>query len=86
MSQDEFFDNPAIDRMMQSIVSLSRELYVTRDRLAVMERLLETRGVVTRADLEAYVPSAEEAATIEAERNRFIASIFDPMIRSDATS
>lgn len=85
MSQDQFFDNPAIDRMMQCIVSLSRELYVTRDRLAVMERMLETRGVVTRQDLESYVPQPDEAARIEAERNRFISSIFDPMIRSDAS-
>lgn len=85
MAQNEFFDDPAIDRMLQTIVSLSRELYVTRDRLAVLERMLESKGIVTGQELEGIVLDLNETREIEEERNRFIASIFDPMItkRSD---
>ena len=37
-------------------MSLIGELSVTRDRLDALERLLDERGALTRADLENYAP------------------------------
>jgi hypothetical protein len=80
MAQNEFFEDPAIDRMFQTIVSLTRELYVTRDRVHVLERLLEAKGILRREELERFVPAADEASEIERERDRYIASVFNPLI------
>ena len=84
MAQNKFFDDPAIDRMLQTIVSLSRELYVTRDRMAVLERLLESKGVIKGQELEGFVPDSDEIHEIEMERTRYISAIFDPMIRDSS--
>lgn len=60
-----FFDDPAIDQMMTFLIELTTEVAVLRERLDTVERLLDGKGSVTRADIEAFRPSAE----VEAERN-----------------
>jgi hypothetical protein len=35
---------------------------VARERIDTLERLLEAKGVLTRAEIEAFVPSADQAA------------------------
>jgi len=60
-----FFDDPAIDQMMTFMLELTTEVAVLRERMDTVERLLEERGSVTRAAIEAYQPSA----AVEAERN-----------------
>ncbi len=60
----QFFDDPAIDQMMTFIIELATEVSVVYDRLDTVERLLETKGTITKADVEAYRPDD----TIEAER------------------
>lgn len=60
----QFFDDPAIDQMMTFMIELATEVSVVRERLDTIERLLETQGSVTRAAIEAFIPSA----TLEAER------------------
>jgi hypothetical protein len=60
----QFFDDPAIDQMMTFIIELSAEVSVVYDRLDTVERLLDAKGTVSRADIEAY--RANE--TVEAER------------------
>ncbi|MGF7149945.1 hypothetical protein FHS96_003602 [Sphingomonas zeicaulis] len=59
-----FFEDPAIDQVMTFFLELMTEVAVMRERLDTVERLLETRSSITRADIEAY--RADE--TVEAER------------------
>lgn len=49
-----FFDNPDIDQMMTFILELMTEFSVMRDRLDVVERLLDQHGVVTREAIESF--------------------------------
>jgi hypothetical protein len=60
----QFFDDPAIDQMMTFIIELSAEVSVVYDRLDTVERLLDAKGTVSRADIEAY----RAPETVEAER------------------
>lgn len=60
-----FFDDPSLDQMMTFIIELTTEVAVLRERLDTVERLLDSKGSVTRADIEAFRPSAD----VEAERN-----------------
>ena len=56
----EFFDDGSSDTLLAMNVALLTELMVTRERLDTLERLIEARGLVPRADIDAYEP--DEAA------------------------
>lgn len=51
-----FFEDPAIDRLLSLTMALVAEVSVLRERQDTLERLLEAKGQVTRADIEAYAP------------------------------
>lgn len=57
----QYFDDPALDRMLSMLMALVGEVSVVRERLDTVERLLESRGSITRADIEAYVPDRDAA-------------------------
>jgi len=59
-----FFEDPSIDQMMTFLLELTTEVAVLRERLDTVERLLDTKGSVTRAAIEAYQPDA----AVEQER------------------
>jgi hypothetical protein len=82
-----FFPDPYVDRVLGVVMELAAEVYVLRERVYTVERLLERAGAVTRADLDAYEPSAEERAQRLAERDALIARILAPMTaESDSPS
>ncbi|MES1943922.1 hypothetical protein PC39_07404 [Salinisphaera sp. PC39] len=51
-----FFENPESDKLLAIIMAVAGELSVVRDRLDTVERLLEQKGSLTRADIEDYEP------------------------------
>jgi hypothetical protein len=55
----EFFDEPAVDRLYSVVMALVAELSVVRERLDTVERVLDTKGSLTREDIESYMPDAE---------------------------
>jgi hypothetical protein len=79
MADLTFFDDPAVDRVLGIVMELAAEVYVLRERLRTVEQMLDERGAISRADLEAYRPSAEERAARLAERDAFIARIMAPV-------
>jgi hypothetical protein len=57
-----FFDDPAVERVLAITMAVAQELAVTRERLDTVERLLERGGKFSRADIDAYAPTPEEAS------------------------
>ncbi len=51
-----YFDDPQQDWMMSMLMALVGEVSVLRERLDTVERLLEARDALTRADIESYAP------------------------------
>lgn len=80
MAKDYFLDDPIVDKVMKVVMALAREAYVTRDRLALIEKKLDEQGVVYSADLENYNPTDAEQATINQRRDEFVNSILEPLI------
>ena len=78
----DFFDDPAIDQVMTFLLELMTETSALRDRVDTIERLLETQGSVTRADVEAY--RADDAA--EAERTAWRRGFIERVLRMHAPS
>lgn len=70
-----FFDDPAIDKCVAMIMGLAGEVSVLHDRLDTMERLIEARGGVKRADIEAFEVTAEVQKDREAWRDAFLENV-----------
>jgi hypothetical protein len=51
-----YFEDAATDRTLSIVMALVGEVSVLRERLDTVERLLETKGTISRADIEAYAP------------------------------
>jgi hypothetical protein len=70
------FDDPAIDTLLGIVLSLGSEVYVLRDRMRIIEKLLEAKGTISRADIEGYQSSPEEEEVIRKEADAFISRLF----------
>jgi hypothetical protein len=60
-TRPSFFPDPMSDRLLDMIMALTAELAVTRERLETVERLLESKSVLARAEVDAYDPPGEVA-------------------------
>ena len=56
-----FFADPDVERVLTITMAVATELAVLRQRLDTVERLLDKRGTVSRADIEAYAPDKDVA-------------------------
>jgi hypothetical protein len=52
----QYFEDPAIDRLMSITMALVGEVSVMRERMDTIERLLDAKGTISRAEIEAYTP------------------------------
>jgi hypothetical protein len=44
------FNDPAIDTLLSLVLSLGSEVYVLRDRMRLIEKLLESKGAISRSE------------------------------------
>lgn len=61
-----FFDDPAVERVLAITMAVAGELAVLHERVDTIERLLESKGTISRADIEAFAPN--EAAAEERQK------------------
>jgi hypothetical protein len=57
-----YFMTPEVERVMAIAMSIAQELAVARTRIDTLERILERKGIMSRADIEAFEPTPEQAA------------------------
>jgi hypothetical protein len=74
-----FFRDPTVDRVLGVVMELAAEVYVLRDRLHTVERLLQDSGTLDLTQLEGYEPTDAERAQRLAERDALISRILAPM-------
>jgi len=70
------FDDPAIDTLLGIAISMGAEVYALRDRMRIIEMMLETTGTISRAEIEAYKPAPEEEKEIRKDNDAFMARLF----------
>jgi len=75
-----FYDNPIIDNIVTTILALGSEIWSSQRRTMVLERLLEQKGV-TREMVEGYMPTEEDVAEWQAERDRFVDRTMSHLMR-----
>lgn len=71
----EYFDEPALDRLYSTVFALAAEVSALRERQDTVERLLESKGTLTRADINAYQPDREAGDERGEATRAFIARI-----------
>ena len=57
----EYFDDPEDERILSILMAVVGEVSVLRERMDTVERLLETKGTISREDIENYVPDKDAA-------------------------
>jgi len=72
-----FFNAPGMDRMAQMLLVMASELHVLRDRVRCLEFMLAEQGQIDVATLDRFQPTEEQAATLGAERDAFVAHLMD---------
>ncbi len=72
----QYYDDPAIDQLMTIVLNLGAELWVMRDRQAMMEELLAQKGCITVEDLDKGRPSEDLAARLTEERQECIRRVY----------
>ena len=71
-----FFDDPAIDKVFNMVVTLGSEVWTLRERLAAMEAAQIARGGLKQGQLDAFEFNAEQIAALYAARKEFIGNLF----------
>ena len=72
-----------IDRLGQALLTLTSELWVTRDRVRILEAALVNAGVLTADAVDQLQPDAALQAELNAERARLIDTLLATLGRDN---
>lgn len=71
-----FFDDSAIDKVLNMVVVLGSEVWTLRERLAAMEAVQVKRRQLKAGEIDSFDFSPQDEARLAAERKEFIDSLF----------
>ncbi len=77
-----YFDDPAVDQVMQVVLALSAEVWVLRDRVRAVEEQLEARGTLDRSKLEDLSTDPEVLAARSKERDAFVQAVLGSLLNA----
>jgi len=72
----QYFDDPAIDQLMDIVLKLGAELWTLRDRQAMLEEMLAEHGEINLEQLDKGRPSEPLAARLKDEREEFTRRLY----------
>ncbi|MCC5868272.1 MAG: hypothetical protein JJU27_07140 [Gammaproteobacteria bacterium] len=76
-----FLGNPHIDNLVSIVIALGAEIWESRQRMLIIERLLEKEGRVTEEMIEQYVASDEEFELWEAKKAEMTQRVYSVLAR-----
>ncbi|MFG1889241.1 hypothetical protein ACGFIR_15400 [Micromonospora sp. NPDC049051] len=74
-ARPQFFADPGMEALVSTVVTLSSEVWVLRERLMTLERLLADRRVVERGAVDDFTVSGEDAEVRDTEAAAFVARV-----------
>ena len=74
-----FFEDPAIDRLMGTVMSLATELFVLRNQLRALESLMAKSGLLNIETLHEPA-SADEIADSKIDAMEFSEALLKPLL------
>lgn len=76
MNDPQYFDHPVLDHLVETVMQLGSELWTTRRRLELLEKVLADAGALPDNAVELYMPSAEETEAEAARRDAFVRRVY----------
>ena len=76
MSDPQYFDHPVLDHLVETVMQLGSELWTTRRRLELLEKVLAEAGALPEDAVEQYMPSAAEVSGEAARRDAFVRRLY----------
>lgn len=70
-----FFEESAVDQILSMMLEMMTELWVVKERVYTLEKVLDQEGIDARDKIEAFTFSDDEITELESARRKFIASI-----------
>jgi hypothetical protein len=70
-----FFNSAETERVLNIAMAIATEVAVMHERMDTIERLLESKGLLNRAEIESFVPSDEQAEERQLWHARYAARI-----------
>jgi len=71
-----FFSDPAIDKVLNMVVTLAGEVWALRERLCAMEAIGVRQGSLSASEVDDYEFTPEQDERLGAQRKEFIESLF----------
>jgi hypothetical protein len=71
-----FFSDPAIDKVLNMVLTLASEVWTLRERVIAMEAIGAARGAFQPGEVDAFEFSADLEAKLGADRKEFIEALF----------
>ena len=81
-----FLCNAHVDNLITIVIALGAEIWESRQRMLIMERLLEQHGRVTEEMIEQYVASDEEVELWEAKKAAMTERVYSVLARDTSSS
>jgi len=78
-NEQVFFDDPAIDRLMGTVMSLATELFVLRNQLRALESLMAKSGLLDINTLHESA-SADEIANSKIDAMAYSEALLKPLL------
>jgi len=72
-----------IDNLGQALLVLTRELWVVKDRVAVLEKVLEKHGIPA-SEIDGFQPDEAFEADLQAQRQHLIDAVLKALIGQNA--
>jgi hypothetical protein len=80
-----YFESVVTDNLLESFMELAAEVWIIRDRQAVLEAVLKAQGIDAATLIEAHRPSKTEAAERKALRAAFANRLLAGFLRRPDT-
>jgi hypothetical protein len=76
-----FLQDPVVDALVQVVIELGAETWITRRRMLVLERVMAERGLLPADLIETYTPTPADQALWRQERDRMLKSVYAALAR-----
>jgi hypothetical protein len=71
-----FFEDPAVDKVLNMVVTLAAEVWALRERIAAVEAVGVRRGSFAAGEIDAFEFDAEAEQRLAAIRQEFVGNLF----------
>jgi hypothetical protein len=70
-----FFDESAVDQIVTMMLEVMAELWVVKERVYTLEKVLDEAGMAATEKVEAFKMNPDEIAELEGARRKYIETI-----------